>query len=104
MHLVQILLPLLDREKRPHHSEHVREIAALLTEKFGGLTAHTRAPAQGLWLESDAGSSPVKDDVIILEVMVAELDRTWWKPFRRELELRFQQEEIVIRAVPIEKL
>ena len=46
MYLIHILLPLNDNEGRPHGRELLRAVE--LTERFGGLTAHTRAPAEGL--------------------------------------------------------
>jgi len=51
-----------------------RQVADELTDKFGGLTAHTRAPAQGLW-QADSGDAPTRDDIIIYQVMVESLDR-----------------------------
>lgn len=47
MHLVEILLPLNDNEGRPFASEKFSELRQLLTERFGGLTAFSRSPAQG---------------------------------------------------------
>ena len=52
MHLIHILLPLNDNEGRPYGRELF--VADELTEKFGGLTAHTR-PAEGLWKDSASG-------------------------------------------------
>jgi hypothetical protein len=40
----------------------------------------------------------------VLEVMVDQLDRAWWKEFRADLEVRFAQEELVVRAETIELL
>ena len=76
---------------------------AELTERFGGLTAYTRAPAQGLWAE-DGGEPPQRDDIVVYEVMADTLDRPWWRGFRKLLERRFAQDELVIRAQQIERL
>jgi hypothetical protein len=67
-----------------------------LTERFGGVTAHTRAPAAGRWKNPSASTE--RDDVIIVEVMVTELDKAWWARYRRGLEKRLKQKEIVVRA------
>jgi hypothetical protein len=48
MYLIHILLPLKDNQGRPHGRELFRGVAGELTERFGGLTAYTRAPAEGL--------------------------------------------------------
>ena len=36
--------------------------------------------------------------------MVDELDRAWWNDYRRDLERRFKQDEVVIRAQAMEQL
>jgi hypothetical protein len=36
--------------------------------------------------------------------MTDELDRKWWAAYRKELELRLDQEEIVVRASEVERL
>ena len=55
MHLIHILLPLTDNAGRPLGRKLFRAVADELTERFGGLTAHTRAPAEGLWKENAEG-------------------------------------------------
>ena len=72
MHLVQILLPLWDNEGRRLPRALYAELARELTERFGGLTAHTRAPAEGLWRDDEApgdqaaGDPPVVRDRIVI--------------------------------------
>jgi hypothetical protein len=44
------------------------------------------------------------DEVIIFEVMVESLNRTWWRQYRNVLEKRFKQKEVLIRALAMEKL
>lgn len=102
MHAVQILLPLYSNEGEPFPKQYFQRLQTELTEKFGGITAYTRSPASGFWKED--ATKTVKDDIIIFEVMTNELDKIWWKSYRKKLELLFQQEEIVIRAWVIETL
>ena len=45
-----------------------------------------------------------RDDIVIFEVMADQLERPWWRQYRTELEQRFSQTELVIRASPIERL
>lgn len=102
MHLVQILLPLVadggERLPQPLFGA----VRAELVERFGGLTAYTRAPAKGLWAE---GRDTVEhDDIVVYEVMVEELDRAWWAGYKAGLERRFRQKELVVRAQAIEML
>lgn len=101
MHLVQILLPLSDNKGNPYPDEVLRGIQRELAERFGGVTAYNRSPAEGVW---HSGGEKQKDDIVIVEVMADELDRAWWKDFRHRLESRLRQEEIVIRAETIERL
>src|SRR5688500_20377732 len=91
MHLVQLLLPRYDEA-----------VARELTDRFGGMTAYARAPAKGEW--KPAPDRTVHDDVGVYEVMVEELDRGWWASYRRELEKRLGEEELVVRAHLIERL
>ena len=91
MHLVQLLLPRYDEA-----------VARELTDRFGGMTAYARAPAKGEWKPTP--DKTVHDDVVVYEVMVEELDRGWWASYRRQLEKRLGEEELVVRAHLIERL
>jgi hypothetical protein len=100
-HLVELLLPLSDATGRRFPRAFYDETADELTRRFGGLTAHVRAPASGVW-ESRPGHAE-RDDIVIYEVMVDALDAEWWARYRRELEARFVQDELVIRAHEIRR-
>jgi hypothetical protein len=102
VHLIQILLPLYDPEGERFPQAAYAAVKDELTERFGGLTAYARAPAEGLW-ESHSGRTQ-RDDIVVYEVMTEELDRAWWKEYRQELEQRFQQRELVVRAHEISRL
>ena len=102
MQLVQILLPLRGPKGNAFpHAEYSR-VAEELTEQFGGMTAYTRAPASGLWQERDGETT--RDDIVVYEVMVDELDTAWWSGYRRTLEGRFAQQELVVRAQDMRRL
>ena len=100
--LVQVLLPLYDNEGRRFDEAAFATTRNELLECFGGVTAHQRAPARGLWRADDG--EVAKDDVAVFEVMTRQLDRGWWERYRRELERRFRQDVIVVRALPHETL
>jgi hypothetical protein len=102
MYLIHILPPLNDNDGRPHGRELFRAVADELTEKFGGLTAHTRTPAEGLWKAGPIGKS--KDEIVIYEVMARRLEKAWWREYRRGLEGRFRQVQVIVRAHPVEQL
>lgn len=101
MHLVQLLLPLYDNTGQPFPSSVYGALRSELTERFGGLTAYSRAPAEGVW---DDNGERRRDDIVVYEVMVEELERGWWAGLRQRLERAFAQEELVIRAQPAERL
>jgi hypothetical protein len=48
-HLVELLLPVSDGSGQLFARSLYEKTAAELTERFGGLTAHVRAPAAGVW-------------------------------------------------------
>jgi hypothetical protein len=103
-HLVQLLLPLTDNDGRPFPAAHFAAVRETLTGRFGGLTAYSRAPAEGLWEGDGGGGRPARDDIVVYEVMVDALDRRWWAEFRAGLERQFAQDEIVVRAQRVERL
>ncbi|WP_407290810.1 hypothetical protein [Stutzerimonas zhaodongensis] len=102
MHLINLFLPLYDNDQRALPKALFAEVRDELVNEFGGLTAHSRAPVDGLWQED--GRRAVRDDLVIYEVMTAELDRAWWSEFRASLETRFRQEHILIRVQAVEVL
>jgi hypothetical protein len=102
MHLVQLFLPVYDNDGAAIPPALFRQVRDALVERFGGLTAYSRAPASGLWQEPEGDT--VKDDLLVYEVMADTIDETWWSNYRQALEQQFRQESIVIRAQPIRLL
>jgi hypothetical protein len=102
MHLVQILLPLYDNQRARFPQAAYDEVSRELTEKFGGVTSFVRSPGEGLWKEGEGNVS--RDEVLMFEVLTESVQRKWWKKYRRVLEQRFSQHEIVVIAVKIKKL
>lgn len=101
MHLVQMLLPLRDNDGDQFEEAFFARVRNELTAKFGGVTAYLRAPAQGAWHD---GEATAHDDVIMVEVMCDHLDRGWWARYREALEKELRQDEVVIRALPMDTL
>ncbi|HTL18636.1 MAG TPA: hypothetical protein VL793_15475 [Patescibacteria group bacterium] len=98
MYLIQILLPLNDNSGKPLPPKFYGGIKDELTRRFKGLTAYTRAPAEGIW-KPRKGTR--RDEIVVYEVMVPRLQRKWWGEYRARLEQQFHQESIVIRAQAI---
>jgi len=98
MYLIEILLPLRDKKGRPFAARIYQSLRDDLTERYRGVTAFTRAPAEG---ETRAGSGKVRDDIVLFEVMTDKIDRHWWKQYRESLERTFEQDEIVVRAIAL---
>jgi hypothetical protein len=95
MHLVELLLPLNDNGGRPFGPEKYAAVREHLIERFGGVTAFTRSPAQGTTIDS---GKTVHDEIVVFEVMTETLDASWWSRYRRQLEQEFRQDQIVVRA------
>ncbi len=102
MHLIQLFLPLYDNEGAAFPRALFDEVRAELAEQFGGVTAFVRSPAVGLW-EDDEGDVQ-RDDVVLLEVMAEHVDHGWWRGYRQQLEQRFRQDEVLVRASAVERL
>ena|SRR5690349_9925267 len=102
MHVIEIFLPLRRNDGSPQPAELFGQVRAELVERFGGLTAYSRAPAEGLW-EREEGSVD-RDAIVIFEVMADALDRGWWGEFRSRLEHQFEQDAILIRSAEVERL
>jgi hypothetical protein len=102
MYLVRSLLPLYDNAGQPFGPEAFDRVRNELTAQFGGVTAYRHAPAEGLWRTDDGGLS--RDEMVMFEVMTAQLERGWWTSYKRELAARFRQEELLVRATEFEPL
>lgn len=97
MYLVQILLPLYDNKGHAFDAGEYVSLRSELADRFGGVTAYTRAPARGVW-KGDSGET-TRDDIVIFEVMTVDLDQPWWTAFRKHLEERFRQDTLIVRAL-----
>jgi hypothetical protein len=91
-----MLIPIRDKRGTLFGKAAIGQIRRELTERHGGVTAYSRAPAEGHW---ESGSGVHRDDVVVVEVLVDRLDVKWWKAYRKQLEERFEQEEILMRAL-----
>ena len=97
-----MLLPVYDNAGRRVPHERFARIRDELTERFGGVTAFLRSPAQGTWKEESGEVD--RDEVVMCEVVVEALDRRWWDSYRQRLEADFGQREVMIRAIEAERL
>ena len=101
MFLVEILLPLYDNDGRRFGAGEYDRVSEELAARFGGVTAFRRSPAEGVWRE---GGEESRDQLVVFEVMAEGLEREWWREYREELERRFRQEKMVVRATEFEQL
>ena len=97
MYLIQILLPV---PSAPGDSSAFSKTREELADKFGGVTAYSRAPADGIWVSPQGEKD--RDSVLMVEVFSADFDRAWWRAYQEVLAARFDQEEIHVRALPAE--
>jgi hypothetical protein len=101
-HVVEIFLPLTSNSGERFGRELFDQVRTELLEGFGGVTFFSRSPAEGLWARQ--GDAPSRDEMVIVEVLVEELDRRWWGEYRRKLEEVFDQDEVLIRAHEVTRL
>ena len=73
-----------------------------MTDRCGGVTAYTRTPAQGTF-EAESGQV-MHDDIVVFEAMCGTLERDYWSDYRKLLMQRFDQEDVIVRALPCERL
>jgi len=102
MHLIELFLPLYDAAGNSFPEKIFSNLKDELTEVFGGLTIHSKAPATGLWKPEN--DKTVKDKIVIYEVMCEELNEAYWKERKLQLQEDLQQDEIMIRVTPIRLL
>ena len=98
MHLVQILLPRADNAGRQFGRGDFDRVKEDLASRFEGVTAYLHAPAEGQWQDGEQAS---KDDIVIFEVMVEDIDLPDWRKRRAELERWFRQDTVIIRYMPM---
>lgn len=103
MHLVQILIPVFDNAGQRFEQALFEAVRTHLIERFGGLTAFVQSPALGLWKDAESGTT-TQDAMILIEVMSDALEQAWWSAYRRDLEVIFRQDEIVIRALACQRI
>jgi hypothetical protein len=101
MHLVELFVPLNRGDGSPVKPNEIQALVRRLADRFGGATAFSRTPADGLWKD---GSAMSHDRIVIIEVMVDQLDRKWWAAFKGDLERDLQQEKLVVRCALCELL
>jgi hypothetical protein len=101
VYLIEAFLPLVFPDGEGVPSAIFELIQAELTEAFGGVTVYSRRPVTGVWKKDD---DTEMDVLIILEVMVKDVDKDWWKDFRRRVEALLHQDEVLIRATSIVRL
>jgi hypothetical protein len=102
-HVVESFLPLASNEGNPFGREMFDRVRGEPLDVFGGVTLFSRSPAEGLWAEGQT-EGIFRDRMITIEVMTEKVDPSWWVTYRRELETRFSQDEILIRSYQVEKL
>jgi hypothetical protein len=99
--LVQILVPRSTGDGKPVNRLWFEALLKELTDQFGGATSYLRAPGEGLWV---TGENRERDDIAVVEVMIDRLDESYWRHFRKRLEMELSQDVIVIRAQEIIRL
>lgn len=74
----------------------LRDVTRELGHTFGGLTAYSRAPAQGRWRHDGGGEE--RDDLVVVEGMVERVEPESWSSFRSRWAAGLGQDELVVRC------
>jgi hypothetical protein len=98
MYLVQIVLPRADNSGQPFPREDFDRVKNELAQRFDGVTAYIRAPAEGVQKQNQKLSS---DDIVVLEVMTEQVDLAEWTARRQQYEKSFRQEKVIVRYIAI---
>src|SRR5690606_33076402 len=98
MVLVQLLLP-MPKAAGSDVMTALAETRHELADRFGGLTAYVRSPARGVWTAPDGHTE--SDDMVMVEVVTETFDREWWRTYTSALAIRFRQDSIHVRAMPV---
>lgn len=101
MQLVRFYLPLSDNAGVAFPRHMYDAIEAELSQRFGGVTAHLESPASGRWQH---GGATHADDVVIFEVLLAEVDHAWWRQYRTRLERDFAQTRVLVMTQAVDIL
>ena len=94
MYLIQVLLPLADNRGKRISRESFVAVKDELSRRFGGVTAYVQSPAEGQWMDNGRKSI---DQVITVEVMSGGAHRKWWRRYRKALEVKFRQKQVIVR-------
>jgi short-subunit dehydrogenase len=96
MVLIQLLLPTTgDGGDRAMTA--LAETRRELVNRFKGVTAYVRSPAEGLWTAPHGHTKA--DDVVMVEVVTDTFDRAWWRTYSATLAKRFAQDTIHVQVV-----
>ena len=98
MVLIQMLLPYASG----HDDDSYQRTRDELVAKFGGVTAYSQSPAEGVW--APAGRPPERDTLVMIEIVAEEFDRAWWRSYADTLARRFNEEVIHVRALNVQVL
>ena len=102
MVLIQLLLPAPTSSGASAGTDLFATTREELVERFGGVTAYLRAPAQGVW--TDSSGTEQQDAMVMVEVVADRFDKTWWGAYAKTLASRFSQDVIHVRALPADLL
>ena len=100
--LMQLVLPTHNNAGEAFADQIWEDLKTRLVDKFGGVTAFRRSPAQGVW--SPTPDRRASEDVFMVEVMTDALDVAWWAALQQEFEASLDQEHIIIRAIQVAEI
>ncbi len=98
---LEFVLPENTSKGQPFPEKLFKELNDELLAKFGGLTVYKRTPALGFWRQA---KTTISQNVRVYELMLPELDETYWSTLKKTLENKFKQTEVLITYGPFRKI
>nr|WP_295932203.1 hypothetical protein [uncultured Dyadobacter sp.] len=92
---MQIFVPTADRQGTRFPQQYYTDLKQELAGLYGGVTIYARSPVKGIWKPDN--NSIEADDLIIFEVLVNQLDLSYFSSLKARLEATFKQNELLMR-------
>jgi inorganic pyrophosphatase len=95
---LELFLPVSKNDGGNFPDSHYSDLEKELTERFGGVTIYSRGAVEGKWKAKGASTS---EPMVVYEVLLSELEKTYWTTLKKRLEKKFSQKEIMVFHSPV---
>lgn len=100
--MIRLFLPIYDKDGMKFPDHYYTTLHKKLSKKFGGLTVYTRSIAKGFWKAK--AKVTIKENVLIHEVMAANVDKLFWQKIKSSMMKKFAQRDLLITSSKISRI